>query len=55
MARAGLQRPAEVVMSSKRSFKICLKYLAGIETGAGMFINGTFAEEKARELSNHVS
>ena len=27
-----------------------LKYLAGSETGAGMFINDTLAEEKAREL-----
>jgi UDPglucose--hexose-1-phosphate uridylyltransferase len=33
----------------------CLKYLAGSETGAGMFINGTFAEEKARELRNQMS
>lgn len=27
-----------------------LKYLAGVESGAGMFINDTLAEEKAREL-----
>jgi UDPglucose--hexose-1-phosphate uridylyltransferase len=27
-----------------------LKYLAGSETGAGMFINDTLAEEKAAEL-----
>lgn len=27
-----------------------LKYLAGVETGAGTFLNDTIAEEKAREL-----
>src|SRR5215472_4445329 len=27
-----------------------LKYLAGVETGAGVFLNDTVAEEKAREL-----
>ncbi|HVG35096.1 MAG TPA: galactose-1-phosphate uridylyltransferase [Pyrinomonadaceae bacterium] len=32
-----------------------LKYLAGSETGAGMFINDTLAEEKALELRSHVS
>lgn len=32
-----------------------LKYLAGSETGAGMFINDTLAEEKAAELRAHVS
>jgi UDPglucose--hexose-1-phosphate uridylyltransferase len=31
-----------------------LKYLAGSETGAGMFINDTLPEEKAAELRNHV-
>ena len=31
-----------------------LKYLAGSETGAGMFINDTLAEEKASELRSHV-
>ena len=31
-----------------------LKYLAGSETGAGMFINDTLAEEKAAELRSHV-
>ncbi|MBA3441402.1 MAG: galactose-1-phosphate uridylyltransferase [Pyrinomonadaceae bacterium] len=31
-----------------------LKYLAGSETGAGMFINDTLAEEKARELRQHI-
>ncbi|HEY0078638.1 MAG TPA: galactose-1-phosphate uridylyltransferase [Pyrinomonadaceae bacterium] len=30
-----------------------LKYLAGSETGAGMFINDTLAEEKAAELRGH--
>ena len=32
-----------------------LKYLAGSETGAGMFINDTLAEEKAAELRAHVA
>jgi UDPglucose--hexose-1-phosphate uridylyltransferase len=32
-----------------------LKYLAGSETGAGMFINDTLAEEKAIELRAHIS
>lgn len=32
-----------------------LKYLAGSETGAGMFINDTLAEEKAAELRSHVA
>jgi UDPglucose--hexose-1-phosphate uridylyltransferase len=32
-----------------------LKYLAGSETGAGMFINDTLAEEKAAELRRHVA
>jgi UDPglucose--hexose-1-phosphate uridylyltransferase len=32
-----------------------LKYLAGSETGAGLFINDTLAEEKAAELRSHVS
>ena len=32
-----------------------LKYLAGSETGAGMFINDTLAEEKAGELRARVS
>ena len=27
-----------------------LKYLAGVETGAGTFLNDTVAEEKAQEL-----
>lgn len=31
-----------------------LKYLAGSETGAGMFINDTLPEEKAAELREHV-
>lgn len=31
-----------------------LKYLAGSETGAGMFINDTLAEEKAGELRQHI-
>ena len=31
-----------------------LKYLAGSETGAGLFINDTLAEEKAAELRGHV-
>ena len=31
-----------------------LKYLAGSETGAGLFINDTLAEEKAAELRTHV-
>jgi UDPglucose--hexose-1-phosphate uridylyltransferase len=34
--------------------KTKLKYLAGSETGAGMFINDTLAEEKAAELRAHV-
>jgi UDPglucose--hexose-1-phosphate uridylyltransferase len=32
-----------------------LKYLAGSETGAGMFINDTLAEEKAGELRGHIT
>lgn len=32
-----------------------LKYLAGSETGAGLFINDTLAEEKAAELRRHVT
>jgi len=35
--------------------KTKLKYLAGSETGAGMFINDTLAEEKAAELREKVS
>jgi UDPglucose--hexose-1-phosphate uridylyltransferase len=35
--------------------KAKLKYLAGSETGAGMFINDTLAEEKAAELRGKVS
>jgi UDPglucose--hexose-1-phosphate uridylyltransferase len=31
-----------------------LKYLAGSETGAGLFINDTLAEEKAEELRRHI-
>lgn len=31
-----------------------LKYLAGSETGAGMFINDSLPEEKAAELRSHV-
>lgn len=31
-----------------------LKFLAGSESGAGMFINDTLAEEKAAELRGHV-
>lgn len=31
-----------------------LKYLAGSETGAGMFINDTLAEEKAAEVRSHI-
>lgn len=31
-----------------------LKYLAGVESGAGLFINDTLAEEKAAELRSHV-
>ena len=34
--------------------KTKLKYLAGSETGAGMYINDTLAEEKAAELRGHV-
>ena len=32
-----------------------LKYLAGSESGAGMFINDTLPEEKAAELRGHIS
>jgi len=32
-----------------------LKFLAGSESGAGMFINDTLAEEKAAELRGHIS
>jgi len=32
-----------------------LKYLAGSETGAGMFINDTLPEQKAAELRGHIS
>jgi UDPglucose--hexose-1-phosphate uridylyltransferase len=32
-----------------------LKYLAGSETGAGVFINDTLAEEKAVELRRHIA
>jgi UDPglucose--hexose-1-phosphate uridylyltransferase len=32
-----------------------MKYLAGSETGAGLFINDTLAEEKAAELRAHVT
>jgi UDPglucose--hexose-1-phosphate uridylyltransferase len=32
-----------------------LKYVAGSETGAGMFINDTLAEEKALELRSHIT
>jgi UDPglucose--hexose-1-phosphate uridylyltransferase len=35
--------------------KTKLKYLAGSETGAGMFINDTLAEEKAAELRKHIT
>lgn len=31
-----------------------LKYLAGSESGAGMYINDTLAEEKAAELRGHI-
>jgi UDPglucose--hexose-1-phosphate uridylyltransferase len=31
-----------------------LKYLAGSETGAGMFINDSLPEDKAAELRSHV-
>ena len=31
-----------------------LKYLAGSEVGAGLFINDTLAEEKASELRSHI-
>ncbi|MFN6964168.1 MAG: galactose-1-phosphate uridylyltransferase [Pyrinomonadaceae bacterium] len=31
-----------------------LKYLAGSETGAGMFINDTLAEDKAVEMRSHI-
>jgi UDPglucose--hexose-1-phosphate uridylyltransferase len=31
-----------------------LKYLAGSETGAGMFINDALPEEKAGELRAHI-
>ena len=34
--------------------KTKLKYLAGSESGAGMFINDTLPEEKAAELRQHV-
>jgi UDPglucose--hexose-1-phosphate uridylyltransferase len=32
-----------------------LKFLAGSETGAGVFINDTLAEEKAAELRRHIT
>jgi UDPglucose--hexose-1-phosphate uridylyltransferase len=32
-----------------------LKYLAGSETGAGVFLNDTLAEDKAAELRSKVS
>jgi UDPglucose--hexose-1-phosphate uridylyltransferase len=32
-----------------------LKYLAGSEAGAGLFINDTLAEEKAAELRGHIA
>jgi len=32
-----------------------LKFLAGSESGAGMFINDTLAEEKAAELRGHIT
>lgn len=32
-----------------------LKYLAGSETGAGMFINDTLPEDKAAELRTHIT
>jgi len=32
-----------------------LKYVAGSETGAGMFINDTLAEEKVLELRRHIT
>ncbi|MDT7688874.1 MAG: UDPglucose--hexose-phosphate uridylyltransferase [Acidobacteriota bacterium] len=32
-----------------------IKYLAGSETGAGVFINDTLAEEKAAELRRHIA
>ena len=35
--------------------KTKLKYLAGSETGAGLFINDTLAEEKAAELRRHIA
>jgi UDPglucose--hexose-1-phosphate uridylyltransferase len=31
-----------------------LKFLAGSEAGAGMFINDTLPEEKAAELRSHI-
>jgi UDPglucose--hexose-1-phosphate uridylyltransferase len=34
---------------------IKLKYLAGSETGAGMFINDTLAEERAAKLRERVT
>lgn len=34
--------------------KTKLKYLAGSESGAGLFINDTLAEEKAAELRGHI-
>jgi UDPglucose--hexose-1-phosphate uridylyltransferase len=34
--------------------KTKLKYLAGSEAGAGMYINDTLPEEKAAELRNHI-
>lgn len=34
--------------------KTKIKYLAGSESGAGMFINDTLAEEKAAELRAHI-
>jgi UDPglucose--hexose-1-phosphate uridylyltransferase len=31
-----------------------LKFLAGSEAGAGMFINDTLPEERAAELRSHI-
>ncbi|HEX8774041.1 MAG TPA: hypothetical protein VF735_10560 [Pyrinomonadaceae bacterium] len=32
-----------------------LKYLAGSETGTGLFINDKLVEEKAAELRRHIA
>jgi UDPglucose--hexose-1-phosphate uridylyltransferase len=52
-ATDGLNRPGEhlhVEFAPPHRSRDRLKYLAGVETGAGTFINDTAPEEKAREL-----